>query len=466
MTHRKTTTFVMAAFALLLGILAGASTAAASTKQTMFFEAPRDLTARTSTDATRATAFAAMEKAGVKALRVNVQWYDVAPNPDDAATPAFDPTDPNGYYWGNYAAAIDAAKAKGWTVLISLAAPVPKWATADKSDNVKRPIPAEYAKFATAAAKRFGASNVLWSIWNEPNLPRYLSPQISGGKYVGAQLYRELFEAGRQGIRAGGQTTAKVLFGELAPVGGSNDGRVYPLTFLRAAFCLSSRDKYDKKCGAKLQLDGVAHHPYQFTNGKLNKNDVTYRNLSSLTKFLDKAGKAKAISTKVPVYFTEFGIQSYPDKTFGVSPQRQYEIRARVERDAYYNSRVAGFSQYLFTDDTDNGGFQTGLYYANGKAKPSYAAFISTLDAKPVKVGKRYKKVSLWGIARSATKATTVVVEKKRGKSFKTWKKVKTKSNGAFTVTDSTYKSSAQYRFRWTSPSGKVTSPAVRVYKG
>ncbi|MFN7130625.1 MAG: cellulase family glycosylhydrolase [Myxococcales bacterium] len=456
----------MAAFAFLCGIFAVAGPAAASTKQTLFFEAPRDLTARTSTDATREAAFAAFDKSGVKALRVNVQWYDVAPAADDATAPAFDATDPNAYNWGKYAATIEAAKSRGWTVLVSLASPVPKWATASKADNITRPIPAEYEKFATAAARRFGASNVMWSIWNEPNLPRFLAPQKSGGKYVGAQLYRELFEAGRRGIRTGGQTKAKVLFGELAPVGGANDGRVYPLSFLRSAFCLSTKYKFDKKKCDRLQVDGVAHHPYQFSNGKLSKNDVTYRVLSRLTSFLDKAGKARAISSKVPVYFTEFGIQSYPDKTFGVSPQRQYEIRARVERDAYYNSRVAGFSQYLLTDDTDNGGFQTGLFYATGKAKPSYDAFVSTLDAKPVKVGRSYRKVSLWGMARSATKASTVVVEKKRGKSFRTWKKVKTKSNGVFTVTDTSYSSSAQYRFRWTSPAGKVTSPAVRVYKG
>lgn len=461
MTHRIRT--ITAAIALLLGILAGAPGASASSTQDTFVEAPRDLTAATSTDATRALAFERMESLGVTALRVNLRWYDVAPARDDAGTPAFDATDPAAYAWGPYAATIDEARRRGWKVLISLSSPVPKWATAAHADTITRPIPAEFQRFATAAARRFGAPTVLWSIWNEPNLPRFLMPQVSGGKAVSPALYRELFEAGRAGIRAAGQMTP-VLFGELAPVGGARDGRQYPLAFLRDAFCLSRSYRFDAKRCAPLQLDGVAHHPYQFTNGKLKSDDVTYRTLDRLITFLDKAAKAKAINRKVPVYYTEFGIQSYPDKVLGVSPQRQYEIRARVEREAYGESRVRGFSQYLLTDDTDNGGFQTGLVYATGKAKPSFDAFRLTLDAKPTGSGKR-KRLSLWGLVRPATGPTTVVIERKTGKRFSTWKKVRTKSNGAFTATD-TYRSRAQYRYRWTSPTGKLTSPPVRPYAG
>jgi Cellulase (glycosyl hydrolase family 5) len=461
MTQRKTT--LKAALALLMLMLVGAQSAAASSKQDVYFEAPRDLTGSTATDATRAAAFAKFDSLGVKALRLNLRWYDVAPARDDAGTPAFDATDPNAYSWGGYAAVIDAAKQRGWKVLISLSSPVPKWATEAHGDTITRPIPAEFQKFATATARRFGGPTVLWSIWNEPNLPRYLMPQVVGGKAVSPRLYRELFVAGRDGIRAGGQATAPVLFGELAPVGGASDGRQYPLSFLRDAFCVSKSYKFDASCG-KLTIDGVAHHPYQFTGGAVKADDVTYRSLGKLVSFLDRAAKAGAINSKVPVYYTEFGIQSYPDKIFGVSPQRQYEIRARVEREAYANSRVRGFSQYLLTDDDDTGGFQTGLLYATGKAKPAFDAFRLTLDAKPTGSGKR-KKLSLWGLVRPATGSTTVVIERKIGKRFSTWKKVRTKTNGSFSATD-TYRSSAQYRYRWTSPTGKLTSPAVRPYAG
>jgi hypothetical protein len=456
-----------AAIAACFAAVACAPTAHAASNQITFIEAPRDLTSvggtQVSTDATRATAFADFQSLGVKAIRVNLPWHDVAPSADASAKPAFSASDPSAYNWGTYGATIDRAKELGMTVLVSLAAPVPVWATEAHADTVTRPIPAEFQAFAQAAAQRFGSPNVMWSIWNEPNLPRFLAPQVSGGKPVAGRIYRDLFVAGRQGIRDGGQTTAKVLFGEMAPVGGSNDSRTLPLAFLRDALCVSTKGVFDKTCG-KLTLDGISHHPYQFTNGKLKADDVTYRDLPKLVTAIDKAAKAGAINSGVPVYLTEFGIQSYPDKLLGVSPQSQLEARARVERIAYENKRIKGFSQYLLTDDTDTGGFQTGLLYATGKVKPAFNAFRLVLDAKPV----TSKKTSLWGLVRPSTAASTVAVEKrsKASGAFKSWKKVKTKANGAFTVTDTPSSSTTQYRYRWTSPTGKLTSPYVRVYKG
>ena len=451
-----------AALAACLSAAMVVPAAHASTKQDTFFEAPRDLTgsgAQPSTDATRAAAFADMASLGVKAIRVNLPWYGVAPTPDSSTKPAFDATDPAAYNWGNFGTAIDEAKKRGWKVLISPAAPVPKWATAAGADTVTRPKADEFKLFTTAAAKRFGGPTVMWSIWNEPNLPRFLKPQVSGGKRVAGAIYRDLFIQGRQGIRDAGQTAAPVLFGETAPVGGANDDRTMPLAFLRDALCVSTKFKFTASCGA-LKLDGVAHHPYQFSNSKLKADDVTYRNLARLTQFLDKAAKSKAINAKVPVYFTEFGIQSTPDKLLGKSPQEQLELRARAERDAYYNSRVRGFSQYLLTDDLDLGGFQTGLRYAaNGKAKPAFDAFRLVLDAKPVTA----KKVSLWGLVRPATTTYSIVIEKKTGKSWKRWKTTKLKSNGAFSITDPASSKKTQYRYRWTGPEGKLTSPYVRV---
>ncbi|MDQ8046649.1 MAG: cellulase family glycosylhydrolase [Solirubrobacteraceae bacterium] len=461
-----------AALAACLAIATLVPVAQASSTQTTFFEAPRDLTAPGSTDASRTAAFADFQTLGVKALRINMPWAGVAPTPDSATKPTFDATDPAAYNWGNYATVIDAAKAKGWKVLISLSSPVPKWATAAHTDYVTRPSADEYKLFATAASKRFGGPSVIWSIWNEPNLPTFLMPQVSGGKNVSGTIYRGLYIAGRDGIIAGGQASPTVLFGETAPVGGSHDGRTYPLAFLRSALCLTTKYKLDKSCGTKLTVSGIAHHPYQFSNSALKSDDVTYRNLSKLPTFLDKAAKGGAIQAKAPIYLTEFGIQSKPDRLLGVSQQKQLELRARVEREAYANTRIRGFSQYLLTDDNSTGtclscygGFETGLRLAIGdKAKLSFKAFELTLDAEPSS-NKNSKKVSLWGLVRPATGATTVVVEKRTSSkgTFKTWKKVKTKSNGAFTVSDPTGGTKSQYRYRWTSPTGKLTSPFVDV---
>jgi hypothetical protein len=47
-----------------------------------------------------------------------------------------------------------------------------------------------------------------------------------------------------------------------------------------------------------------------------------------------------------------------PIPNYGVSLQRQAEYRSYSERIAYYNSRVAAFSQYLLTDDSAHRGHQ------------------------------------------------------------------------------------------------------------
>ena len=73
--------------------------------------------------------------------------------------------------------------------------------------------------------------------------------------------------------------------------------------------------------------------------------------LSRLTTALDRAAKAGAITAHLPIYLTEFGIESTPDPVRGVSLQRQSEYRAISERIAYDNPRVVAFSQYLLRDD-------------------------------------------------------------------------------------------------------------------
>ena len=452
--------------ASVLGALACAPAAHANASQTVFFEAPRDLAAGGTTVESRAAALDTIGALGAKALRVNLRWYDVAPQPESAAKPAFDATDPAAYSWGAYAQAIDEAKRRGWTVLVTPSSAVPKWATSSKADTVTRPLPAEFKLFTQALAKRFAGSNVLFSIWNEPNVDAFLRPQAVKGKFVGGKLYRELYVAGRAGIKTAAPR-AKVLFGETAPIG-VRQVRQRPVAFLRDALCVSAKYKADAKCGRKLAVDGFAHHPYRSLQGiPASRDDVTYEVLGRYTKALDRIAKAGQIPPSRPVYLTQFGVQSLPDELFGVSLQHQLEERARAERLAYANPRVRGFSQYLLRDDDPTvpgrlwSGFETGLVAATGEQKPSFDGFRLTLDVKP-----SGEKVSIWGLVRPATGRTSVVLERFDGKAWSTWKTVKTAANGAFTASDAK-RAGAQYRYRWTSPTlGALTAPAVRPFNG
>lgn len=462
MPSRRPVLLALLALAAVLPGLAAAPSAHARPDQAMSFEAPRDLL----DPARRDAALAELDSLGVRNLRVILRWRDVAPGGDSATRPNFDAENPGAYGWGQYEALLNAARDRGWGVILTLSSPVPKWATASKRDTVTRPDPAEFRRFATAAGRKFGDQVSTWSIWNEPNLAEFLRPQISRGKAVGPSLYRGLYLAGRAGLLDAGQSGDRILFGETAPKGSTN--RLTPLAFIRGALCLDAQYRKRASC-ARLETEGVAHHAYTTRQGPsfvpANKDDVTIRVISRLSKTLDRAARAGAISPNLPLYLTEFGIQSVPDTFSGVSLLQQNEYRAISERIARDNPRVVAFSQYLLRDDDNtsdgrHGGFETGLRFADGRAKPALAGFRLPLAARKRKDG----RVSLWGLVRPATGPTTVQLQVSSGGGFRTLRTVTTDARGSVTVVTAGG-SKQRWRLRWTAPDGRTyTSPAVRAY--
>jgi hypothetical protein len=449
----------------LLGLLA-APAARAARDQTVLFEAPSDLL----NAQTRPAALAQLDHLGVHALRVILIWDKVAPGPDAATRPKFDATDPASYYWGGYDAVLAAAKQRGWQVLLTISGPVPRWATAGAVDHVTRPDPQDFQAFATAVGRHYGAQVKLYSIWNEPNEPVFLAPQFQNGQPASPRIYRGLFQAGVAGLRASGNFTgAKVLMGETAPRGTGNV--VAPLTFLRGALCLDSHYHKASSCSG-LPADGYAHHAYTTRAGPAfvppGPNDVTIGVLGRLTAALDRAAAAGAIRAGLPIYLTEFGIQSKPDPVYGVSLAQQAEYIAISEHIAYLNPRVRFFSQYLLRDDQPRAGpaisrysgFESGLELANGTPKASYSAW-----PVPLVVTRSGGSVSLWGLARPARAATTVEVQVADGKgAFRHLASVRTNSLGYWTA-HSTWRHGRRWRVRWTAPAGTVyLGPPIRAY--
>ncbi|MCW2967694.1 MAG: hypothetical protein JWM71_1466 [Solirubrobacteraceae bacterium] len=438
---------------VLLALPAGAL---ASHSQTTSFEAPRDLLAPSS----QAAALNQISGFGITALRVILYWQNVAPQPGATRPPAFNAADPAAYNWGSYDTLIDAARAKGMRILLTVSGPVPRWATLPRRDRVTHPDPTRFGTFMQAVAQHYAGRVSLYSIWNEPNHPDFLKPQYFRGKPASGEWYRKLFLAGYRGLVKGGIAHPKVLMGETAPVGTGHD--LAPLKFLRQALCLDGSYHHTRKC-AKLPVTGYAHHAYTKASGPYYRppspNDVTIGVLSRLTTALDRAGRAGAIPRHLPVYLTEFGIQSTPDPIYGVSQQRQAEFQAISERIAYDNPRVKWFSQYLLRDDTHKTkgpkfarypGFESGLKFANGKAKLSLRSFPVPLAALRSGSG-----VSLWGLARPAHGKTRVTILV-HGKPYKT---VTTDSRGYFTKRVPLVKGRT-YKLRWQGHTG----PAIRVY--
>ena len=347
--------------ALLLG-LAVAGPAAASHNEAVFFEAPRDLVGVS--PKARAKALGELQWLGVKALRVELTWRNVAPRASSARKPRFDATNPAGYNWGEYDPLLAEAQRLKWQVLLTVTAPVPKWATAGKKDYLTRPDDRDFQEFMTAVGKHYGSQVSLFAIWNEPNHPAFLLPQFaSNGKPLSPRVYRGLFQSGYEGLKAAGIAKPKVLMGETAPVGSDSLTRreirerglkhdVAPLAFLREALCLSSHYRKSGTCGELLPY-GYAHHAY--TTYSLHgsaagwvpkeRDDVTIAALSRLSRALDLAAAAHAIPAHLPVYLTEFGVQSYPNHELGVPLPQQAEFDAVAEKIAWSNPRVVAFSQ-------------------------------------------------------------------------------------------------------------------------
>jgi hypothetical protein len=438
-----------------LAVLLPASIAGANSRQFTTVEAPAELLFSGSPDA----ALDQIRDLGATAIRLQLSWSSIAPDPNAKRAPSFNQTDPNAYpagAWARWDAAIDGARARGLKVYLTLTGPAPYWATSAKRDGLTKPSAEAFSKFATAAGRRYGSKVSWWSIWNEPNLGKLLKP-IKG--LASAKVYRQLYLQGYQGLRGSG-VRAPILIGELAPIGNSirDTGTIHPLQFLRAMLCLDGRWHKSRRCG-KVPTQGFAIHPYTPKFGPFfqsqNQDDVTIGVLSRLVRALDRAASAGALARRLPVYVSEFGVQSYPDRQFGVPLPTQSDFRSIGEKMAWSNARVKSFSQYLLRDDPEEAGahgkFESGLFLnKTGAPKPAWYGF-----RLPLVVTKgRGSRVALWGLVRPAHGrggSLEIQVKDRRGG----WKKLATQryGGGGYWQRSATTKSGRQWRVVWTDPS-------------
>lgn len=471
MSKIRTLLLPLAACALAGGA-AGVAPALASHSQLNYFEASTQLLE----PSTRAATLTQLKALGVRSVRIEMPWLDVAPGQLSASRPSFDATNPASYAWGAYGSLIAELKALKWSVLLTVTTPAPRWATSNKrAPYVTRPDDKDFQEFMTAVGRRFGSEVGAFSILNEPNHPAFLLPQWNAnGTPASPRIYRGLYQAGYEGLKAGGLARPRVLFGETAPTGYDTvkslirreHGRallhdVAPLLFLRSALCLNEHYRRAGSCG-RLPMSGYAHHAYTIavrpTYVPPKRDDVMIGAISRLSRALDLAARAGAIPGGVPIYLTEFGVQSKPNRQLGVSVAKQAEYDAMAERIAWSNGRVAAFSQYLLKDDRLGGapgasahggtvGFQTGLEYVSGARKPLYYGW-----PVPLTVSRSRHGSSLWGLIRPATAATKLTLLVRSGHAYKPFKTVSTNGAGYWSL--STSKRAKAWRVRWVSPAG------------
>ncbi len=475
----KSTAIVCAVLALSL---AGASAASASQSQIAFFEAPQQLL----NTAGRAATVPQLMRLGVHALRIQLVWQDVAPSKHARTVPHVNLANPASYNWDQYAYLIQEAQTLHWTVLLTVTGAAPCWASACATTHIKHesmhqkldaivtdPNPTYYGRFLEAVGREFGSYVKLYSIWNEPNQPQMLLPQYVHNQAESAVIYRSLWLKGYAGLKASGNFSGmKVLFGETSPVGNKPYDIVAPLTFMRAALCLSSTYQRSAGCG-RIAAAGYAQHPYDQKQGPYwvppryldGADDVTMASLGQLSSALDKAAAAGALPAHLPIYITEYGVQSKPNLLLGVPVAQQAEYDAIAEQIAYQNPRVASFDQYLLTDDPNpgEGSFQTGLESVTAHPKPLYHGYPVPLTAT-VQNG---SKVAFWGLVRPDGGSNSTLTVQYSANHGKTWSKLlsaTTDANGYWSASGN-FVAQRVWRVQWTGPDGTVyNGPAIRAY--
>ena len=108
----------------------------------------------------------------------------------------FDAGNPASYDWGTYPAAVNAIIAAGMRPYVSIGGHAPNWATHGSGRPAPRArAPRSSVSSPQAAGRQFPDVRI-WSIWNEPNLYSWLSPQRTHGVPQSPSIYRKLYLAG------------------------------------------------------------------------------------------------------------------------------------------------------------------------------------------------------------------------------------------------------------------------------
>lgn len=404
---------------------------------------------------------------GAEAVRVTVLWRVVAEGANltnreiarlkgDAAKAKarkqrarFKPGDPRTYptrNWDRYDNLVKLATGLGMRVYFTLTGPGPAYghrvAPPGQRANAGtfKPYPSRFRSFVEAVGKRYNGRSrdengirralprvTLWSIWNEPNQPGWLSPQWEtvDGQVVPASpaLFRELYQAGRKGLESSGHGADTILLGETAPLGSSSKGPrngIRPIPFLRELVCVTGSgapyagpDAARRHCddfarSGPLKASGYAHHPYTKkaapSKAPTNPDDLTIANIGSLGGLLDQlsAQSGGKIPAGLPVLLTEFGYESNPpDPRNGIPLLKQAHYNTLAEFQAYNDPRVKATTQFLIRDGAPltrypKGSrlywftYQSGLYTVGGRAKPAafaYSVPFLTFPAGPETTG-------------------------------------------------------------------------------
>jgi hypothetical protein len=388
-------------------------------------------------------AYAHTRDAGATAVRLSLEWRDVAPS---ALPVGSDPTDPAnpGYDWGATDTQIQQAVAAGLDPIIFVYNP-PNWAREPAGNSLPTlHDPTDVGKFFHALARRYGGSYLglprvyFYQVWNEPNHSDWLDPQYNPNKSTASPaLYRQIVNSVADAVHSV-HSDDLVVAGGLSPFGRNGQATaIPPMQFMRDFLCMSGGNKPKPTCPDVAKFDVWTHHPYTYggPDSKPAKgDDVSIGNLPAMKKLLDQAVRAGHVQGSGPQFWvTEFSWDSNPPDPNGLPVDLEPEW---ISEALYlmYNDGIDLVTWFLIRDSPPGDEhFESGLYFrgttvADDTAKPGLEAFRFPLVCNA-------KKKTVWGRTPPQNAGQNVVIEEsdRNGSNFTATSTVQSNSDGIFT---------------------------------
>ena len=264
----------------------------------------------------------------------------------------------------------------------------------------------QFATYTASMARHFPAIRDV-VVGNEPNLNTFWMPQFGpGGSDAAANGYLALLAQTYDALKAVNHNV-RVIGGGLAPRGSDRPGLKRD-THSPTQFIIDLGAAYKASGRTKPIMDGFAIHPYMRTS-RFPPTDtheasktITIGDYPKLVYLLKRAfAGSHQRGAGLPVYYTEFGVQTKvpaahrhaytdihsPAAFDAVDPATQARYYRQALELTACQPTVKGLFVFHTFDEADLAGWQSGLYYADQKPKPSLGAFrTAAADARAARL--------------------------------------------------------------------------------
>ena len=148
-----------------------------------------------------------------------------------------------------------------------------------------------------------------------------------------------------------------------------------------------------------------------------------------------------------PLWLTEYGYQTNPpDRFIGVSPARQAQLVGQAALRVWQQPGVTVLIHFLVQDEPTIGGWQSGLFTAQGRAKAAKRAFALPL----AQLSRRGTRTVLWGQVRPGSGRRPYVIQRWTGNRWLNVGAVKRTGSGGTFRTAVTARKGTKLRVRAT----------------